>query len=59
VAVTIVAAAVLSLAVEAFQYCLVTRSSELRDVVLNALSGGFGTALYRVQRPRRVIESPA
>jgi VanZ family protein len=59
VVVTIVAAAVLSLAVEAFQYCLVTRSSELRDVVLNALSGGFGTAVYRVQRPRRVIESPA
>ena len=48
----IAATAVFSLGVEAAQYFVVTRSSELQDLMLNVLSGAIGGVAYLVGRRR-------
>jgi glycopeptide antibiotics resistance protein len=47
---TIAATAALSLIAESTRYFVGSRSSELQDLVLNVVSGGFGAAMYWVVR---------
>ena len=54
----IAATAVFSLGVESAQYFMVTRSSELQDLMLNVLSGAIGGLAYLVGRRRRGLSSP-
>lgn len=50
---TIATTASLSFAAESIQYFLVSRSSELNDLILNVVSGSLGGALYWVTRRLR------
>ena len=54
----IAATAVFSLGVESAQYFMVTRSSELQDLMLNVLSGAIGGVAYLVGRRRSGQSSP-
>ena len=50
---TVATAALLSFVAESIQYFLVSRSSELDDLILNVVSGSLGCALYCVIRRLR------
>ena len=52
------ATAVFSLGVESAQYFMVTRSSELQDLMLNVLSGAIGGVAYLLGRRRPGQSSP-
>ena len=54
----IAATAVFSLGVESAQYFMVTRSSELQDLMLNVLSGAIGGVAYLVGRRPSGQSSP-
>jgi VanZ family protein len=46
IGITIAAAALLSFMAESIQYFLVSRTSQLEDLILNVVSAGLGGALY-------------
>src|SRR5688572_4368176 len=52
------ATAVFSVVVESAQYFMVSRSSELQDLMLNVLGGAIGGLAYLVGRRRRAQSSP-